>query len=290
MILGLIIKAEYHWGYWIRVPFSSKLQLSLSLPPPTTLIGALASGLVREGFLRDLNGRKLSGEMFTVSIKVGRREKVDLRSPASLLDNALITASAALSDGRYAFVVEDINRYVTLLFQAKTPVGVGGERVPRRYLPKYRTGAICCGKVYYPSGPIDAVYLFDFTKLENVIDGDPTYALEVAAWSISRIGSKESLVTIKKASCVELSRSSISRGIVETKFYFPSRAGEVREGAFYTDVFWRRGWGRLDPPTFEEYVIPGSRSPVSTSEIIVEADAYVDLGGGITLVFPTPGG
>jgi len=281
MILGLIVKAEYHWGYWIRVPFSSKLQLSFPLPPPTTLLGALTSGLVKEGFLRDLRGRKLFGEMFTISVRVGRKEITDFRSPASLLDDTLIAASAALSDGRYAFMMEDVNKYVTLLFQEK----IKG----RRYLPKYRGGAIYCGKVYYPSGPIDMAYLFDLAKLENVIDGDPAHALEVAAWDISRIGSKESLATVKRVSCVELNESDVGRGVVETMFYFPSRAGRVREGSFYTEVFWRRGWGRHDPPIFEEYVIPGSRSPVSTSEITVEAEAYINLGGGITLVFPAFG-
>ena len=286
MILGLIIKAEYHWGYWIRVPYSSKLQSSLPLPPPTTLLGALASSLVRGGFLKGPDGGKLFGEMLVTSIKVGRRERVDFRSPASLLDDALITASAALSDKRYAFITDDINKYVTLLFQAKTMEEVDGERVPRRYLPKYKAGAIYCGKVYYPSGPIEAAYLFDFAKLEKVIDGDPAHALEMAAWNINRIGSKESLATIRKVSCMELSKSDISKGVVETKFYFPSSAGKVLVGLFYTEVFWRRGWGRHDPPIFEEYVIPGSRTPISSSEIQVEAEAYIDLGDGVRLIFP----
>jgi len=290
MSLGLTIKAEYHWGYWIRVPYSSKLQLSLPLPPPTTLLGALASGLVREGLLKGPNGGKLSGELFITSIKVGRKGRVDFRSPASLLDDALITASAALSDKKYAFITEDVNRHVTLLFQKEIPEKVGEERVPRRYLPEYRTGAICCGKIYYPSGPIEAAYLFDLTKLENVVDGDPAHALEIAAWNINRIGSKESLVTIKKVSCIKLSKSDIGRGVIETKFYFPSSAGRALREPFYTEVFWRRGWGRLDPPIFEEYVIPGSRTPISSSEIPVEAEAYVDLGDGVRLIFPAPGG
>jgi CRISPR-associated protein Cas5a/b/c len=291
MILGLTIKAEYHWGYWIRVPYSSKLQLSLPLPPPTTLLGALASGLVREGLLKGPNGERLSGELLITSIKVGRRGRVDFRSPASLLDDALITASAALSDKKYAFITEDVNRYVTLLFQeAKIPEKVGEEMIPRRYLPKYRTGAICCGKVYYPSGPIEAVYLFDLAKLENIVDGDPAHALEIAAWNINRIGSKESLVTIKKVSCMELSKSDIGKGVVKTKFYFPSSAGRALSGPFYTEVFWRRGWGRLDPPIFEEYVIPGSRTPISSSEILVEAKVYIDLGDRVRLIFPAPGG
>ena len=290
MILGLRIKAEYHWGYWIRVPYSSKLQLSLPLPPPTTLLGALASGLVREGLLKGPNGGKLSGELLITSIKAGRRGRVDFRSPASLLDDALIMASAALSDKKCAFITEDFNRYVTLLFQAKTLEEVGGEMVPRRYLPKYRTEAICCGKVYYPSGPIEAAYLFDLTKLENVVDEDPAHALEIAAWNINRIGSKESLVTIKKVSCIKLSKSDIGKGVIETKFYFPSSAGRALREPFYTEVFWRRGWGRFDPPIFEEYVIPGLRSPISSSEIPVEAEAYVELGEGVRLIFPAPGG
>jgi hypothetical protein len=37
-------------------------------------------------------------------------------------------------------------------------------------------------------------------------------------------------------------------------------------------------------------VIPGSRTPISSSEIPVEAEAYVDLGDGVRLIFPAPRG
>lgn len=288
MILALTLEAEYHWGYWVRVPFSSKFQASLPLPPPTTLLGALANGLIKDGFLRGPDGGKLVGEIFLVSMKKGRR-KIDFRSPASVLDDALITASAALAKGRTAFIIEDINKYVTLLLQQKVKEDVNGRKIPRRYLPKYRTGAIYCGKVYYPSGPIEVVYLFEFTELEKIVDGNPAHAIERAAWRISRIGSKESLVSIKKVSCMEFNESDINKGKVETRFYFPSKAGDVIEGTSYIEVFWRRGWGRHDPPAFEEYVIPGSRNPVSTNEITVDAEAYIELGDDITLVFPAPG-
>jgi len=92
MILGLTVKAEYHWGYWIRTPFSSKLQATLPLPPPTTLLGALASYLAREGLLKDPSGKKISGEILSLEIKMKRRSRIDFRSPASILDDALITA------------------------------------------------------------------------------------------------------------------------------------------------------------------------------------------------------
>jgi CRISPR/Cas system-associated protein Cas5 (RAMP superfamily) len=89
---------------------------------------------------------------------------------------------------------------------------------------------------------------------------------------------------------MELSKSDIGKGVIETKFYFPSSAGRALSSPFYTEVFWRRGWGRLDPPIFEEYVIPGSRTPISSSEILVEAKAYIDLGDRVRLIFPAPGG
>lgn len=278
-LLGLTVRAEYHWGYWVRVPFTTKLQSSLPVPPPTTLIGALAGGLVREGFLKSLDGNKISGEMFVVN-------KEDLRSPASLLDDALITASAAFPPRRYAFLMDDINRYVTLLFQAKIKEKIGEEEIPRRYLPQYRTGAIHCGKVYYPSGPIDLAYLFNLDKLKSVIEGDPIRALEVSSWNITRIGSKESLVSIKRVSCKELNKSDIRKGIVKTRFYFPSRAGKVQNGLYYTEMLWRRGWGRHDPPIFDEYVVPGTKSPIQNDEVTVETESYIELWDGIVLIFP----
>ena len=290
MILGLTVRAEYHWGYWIRTPFSSKLQATLPLPPPTTLLGALASYLAREGLLKDPSGKKISGEILSLEIKMKRRSRIDFRSPASILDDALITASAALSKDGKAFIMDDLNRYVTLLFQQRIPERVYERRMPRRYLPKYRSGAIYCGKVYYPSGLIDVAYLFDYSKLEERIDGDPIPVLVEAGWNISRIGSKESLVTVRRVSYVELDESEVGRGKVRTRFYFPSRAGSVLEGESYTEVFWRRGWGRYDQPVFEEYLIPGSRNPIKSSEIVVDAEAYAKLDEDVTIVFPPPRG
>ncbi|MEM2689995.1 MAG: type I-A CRISPR-associated protein Cas5a [Nitrososphaerota archaeon] len=287
MILGITIRAEFHWGYWIRVPFTSKAQPTLSLPPPTTLIGALASGLVKEGLIKDPEGKRVSGEIITTRVKTKsrRRDKIDFRSPASLLDEALIAASAALTNGRKAFMMDDLSKYVTLLFQEKIPEEVDGEKIPRRYLPKYRAGAINCGKVYYPSGPIDIVFLFDAQRLEEIICDDPVRALIEASWSINRIGSKESLVIVRNVAFRKLEESDIAKGIVMTRFYFPSRAGRVLSGDYYTEVFWRRGWGRLDPPIFEEYIVPGSRSPVTSSNVIIDADAYIRLDGDTVIVF-----
>ncbi|MCF8884323.1 MAG: type I-A CRISPR-associated protein Cas5a [Candidatus Nezhaarchaeales archaeon] len=278
MILGLLVRAEYHWGYWVRTPFSSKFQASLPLPPPTTLVGALASSLVKRNLLRDLDGKTVSGEIIFVEIKTGKKRKVDFRSPASILDDALLNASAALSNGRRAFIMDDLNRYVTLLFQEKTQ--------GRRYLPKYRTGAIYCSKIYYPSGIMDIAYLFDYSKLEKIIEGDPVKALIEAGWSIDRIGSKESIVTIRKVSCRKFDESMILRGSTKTRFYFPSRFGKVLEGDYYTEIFWRRGWGRYDEPIFEEYILPGSRSPVTSTEILVEAESYIKLDEDVVIVFP----
>lgn len=291
MILGILIKAEYHWGYWIRTPFTSKIQTTIPIPPPTTIIGALTNYLAREGLLKDPNGGRVSGEIFRAIVEVQKRgRKIDLRSPASLLDGALIAASAALCEGRKAFIIDDINKYITLLFQEKIPEEVHGEKIPRRYLPKYRAGAISCGKVYYPSGLIDIACIFDISKLERVVDDDPVRALVESAWNINRLGSKESLATVRDVSYVELDKSKIDKGRIKTRFYFPSRAGMVVHGDYYTETFWRRGWGRYDPPTFEEYIIPGSRNPVTSSEVTVDAETYVKLDENVIMVFPMFGG
>ncbi len=278
-MLGLRVEGRYHWGYWIRIPNTSKLQPSLSIPPPTTLIGALALPLIR--------GSKLKGGAFNIGelvLECNEAGTTDYRSGAVVLRKAVKACSIALYSS--AMYWEDVNKYNTLLFQTLTKDTpeekmVGG----RRYLPRYLTGTIITGKVFYPSGKAVALYLLDEKALNEIIPTEAERVLEEAAWSITRIGSKESIFCVDKVT-IHRDLEKVE-GDTVTRFYFPSTAGQVQENQlFYRTNFWEGGLGRLDPMLPVEYIVPGLRVPIRTYAVDVKVcgSAYKFGGEEVLLV------
>jgi len=260
-MLGLKIEGTFHWGFWVRIPHTSKQQSVLPIPPPTTLLGALAFPLVRGGFIKN-DGNKLGEYILCASCK-----EVDFKSTAALLEDAVFGCSAYLSDK--GMLWEDLSRYITLQFQTKTQhkeeeIAAGG----RRYLDKYRMGAINAGKIFYPNGKMTFFYLINPDIFAQLLAPPWDRTLEDACWNICRIGSKESIFSVKKVSMMDCSEHS--NETIKTKLYFPSSAGMPHLGeAVYRLNFWEGGWGRANQPKFIEYIIPGTRSPVSSSSVSV---------------------
>lgn len=257
-MLALTVKARYHWGFWVRAPGTSKFQATLPVPPPTTIIGAIAYPLAKRGAL-SLQGVRREGEVVL-------DPKLGLMSPAGLLEKYVYATASLDTDQSLGYMWDDLNKFVTILFQETTKStdeekAVGG----RRYLMKYRTGALPAGKVYYPSGRISMVMLVD-EGVREIISGRLEDELRMAAWQITRVGSKESIVSVEE---VQLSEAKpIGERRVRTRYYFPARLGEA-EGRFFRESFWSGGWGRSVAMRREEYIIPGSRIPLKSEEVEV---------------------
>lgn len=258
-MLALTVKARYHWGFWVRAPGTSKFQGTLPIPPPTTILGALAYPLARRGVL-SLRGVRLEGDVVFDS-------KKGIISPAGLLEDYVY--AVARFDPVYSFghVWDDLNKYVTLLFQetiksTDEEKAVGG----RRYLMKYRTMALPVGKVYYPSGKISMVLLVKESARE-VVSGSLEDELRKAAWQMTRVGSKESIVSVEE---VFVSKAKpLEDRVVRTRYYFPARLGKVEEGDYYREAFWSGGWGKDVALRRKEYIVPGSRVPLMDGEVKV---------------------
>jgi CRISPR-associated protein Cas5 subtype I-A len=62
-MIGLKVMLVFHWGFWVRAPYTSRYQSSLSIPPPTTLLGALVNPLISLGYV------KLDGEVVLLDDK-----------------------------------------------------------------------------------------------------------------------------------------------------------------------------------------------------------------------------
>lgn len=260
-MLALTIGARYHWGFWVREPGTSKFQGTLPIPPPTTILGALAYPLARRGIL-SFRGIRQEGDV------VFDPEKKELMSPAGLLEKYIYAVARFDPEHSFGYMWNDLNRYVTLLFQSTTrstdeEKAAGG----RRYMMKYRIGALPVGKVYYPSGRISMVLLVKEAAKE-VVAGSLEDELRKAAWQMTRVGSKESIVSVEE---VLVSKAKILKDrVVVTRYYFPARLGNVEEGNYYREAFWKGGWGKERTALKrEEYIVPGSRTPLTGGEVKV---------------------
>jgi CRISPR-associated protein Cas5a/b/c len=122
---AVVVRGQFHWGFAIREPLQSALQSPLFLPPPGTLIGALARAVEKVesrhyGGLED----KIKWAAF------GFDEKIPGLSLTSL-------------------AIVDINRHL------KAPYS----RTERRSSPEYKFAAVPTGKVYAPAFKAILLYL-----------------------------------------------------------------------------------------------------------------------------------
>jgi len=101
---ALRVEGELHWGFWSRFPETSKMQSSFSIFPPTTLIGAIASAIFNLGILKSV------GEVYV--------ENKKYVSPAVMVKDFFLSVSAYFKPNVKGFSIEDINKYITLHFQA----------------------------------------------------------------------------------------------------------------------------------------------------------------------------
>lgn len=247
-VKALKVEGVYHWGYWVKGLEVSKLQFSLRFPPPTTLIGAISLPLVKAGYVKNILG------------EIDR----NLCSPAKFLSKIFPVATIAL-DG-YGYYFEDINVYILLHFQ-----GFQKDRETRqvrRYLPKFRRGAILNGRVYAPYCRFTVIYMVNAEKAFDLIGEDWESKIVRGAWEILRIGSKESIVSVEKVSLINVVEEKAD--IVKTKFYFLSNAATPIEFPYFMEKFWVNGFGRGDKPQTVEYTIPGRRNPVQSRAIRVK--------------------
>ncbi|MGC9069034.1 MAG: type I-A CRISPR-associated protein Cas5a [Thermoprotei archaeon] len=248
---ALIVDFEPVWGYSIKRQIVSKAQYSLSIPPPTSLIGAITYGL----------GKLLSeGE-----IRVDNSQKI--RSLAYYFFDIFPFVSAFITN--FGIEWTDINRYQILQFQ----------RPERRHEETYRFGAVPTGKIYV-NGEIIAIYVINEESAIKKIGTDYEEKLLMSAYMINRIGSKESIVSVNRAEFAKLEYSENKTFC--TKLYHPMRAiknislcKEKNESimSYFMEYFWNENsyeWG--GNVKFEEYLIPAERTPLRFKWINITAN------------------
>jgi len=242
----LLIQARLAWGFSIKRPFVSKGQPSYTTFPPTTLIGAISYPLAKI---------KGSGELI---IKRGK-----IYSVAEEFKDIFKAASAIITqekrDAPSGVYWEDINRYQILQFQKDV----------RRGDPMFRFGTVPSGKVMGPGSMVRIIYLVDEEEARNVLGSSWDQILIEAGYSITRIGSRESIVSVEKVDLGEpvmmvnelCTRYPHPKDIIQTGFT-PKECPDKEYNGWYEEVFWDNTYEWRDILTYRTFIVPGTRNPV----------------------------
>lgn len=260
-----MVRARFLWGFSIKRPLTSKAQPSYSTIPPTTLIGALSLPIaVSRGY----------GEVF-------QRDGKRIYSSSHKILDFVIAASSAFEErnGRAPVGIywEDLNRYAIHQFQ----------RAERRALKEYMFGAIDIGKIYAPEGVVKIVYIIDSGRAQQLLGSRWRSDLLRYAYQITRIGSRESLVTIVDAKLAEL--RPVDREFCTALYqpldylerfkspynpdipYYDQCLDREKVPEAYIETFWEASFEFGVSAREKLYLVPGTRNPVTPGEIRVRA-------------------
>ncbi len=190
---GIKMVGQPHWGIVCRVVPYSKSRVSLVAPPPTTMIGALAYSLARmekwpEVLMKE-NNQMSGAERIRGMIK-----SVHVKLNFSLMEHADIGRVFWYHYARKEAKFDAVALEKVYVFPLKK------ERIPL----------------------LEAIYIIDSDFAEKLLGEKWREKLEVAAWTISRIGQKESMITIldvKTSDSIEVFQKVDSE--VTTSYYFP---------------------------------------------------------------------
>ncbi len=161
---AVVVDVELHWGFSSKIPLATAAQPTFKLPPPTTLLGALAYAINYGGPEVEISGNVL-------------------KSPAARLFNYIpwITLRTIYPDNPGLLVETlDVNRISLVL-------GIRAENIAKNPA-RYFWGVQPHGKIVFPCMEIEVVYLVKNDRVEEIAR---------AAWGIVRIGTRESLASVK---------------------------------------------------------------------------------------------
>jgi CRISPR-associated Cas5-like protein len=263
--LALIrVEGVFHWGFWVRQAYASARQDTVPLPPPSTLVGALASGLA--AVLRDVCKAPVAELGYAA-------EAIEVPLIAKLVKSgAVIETYFKVVDG-YGIKRVDITR----MFQAPYIRRANLQDVMQWFAVR------TVGKVYSPHMRFEAAYLVDLAKAESIFKGvckglAVESLLKLGALSISRIGPVEGVVTVLRTCLDKASPSTITSIPMSPCPYFEIRedlASKLRQAQLAEATliefwdwkdpdFWtsRRSAGKMRP-----YIAPLNRSSVESGII-----------------------
>jgi CRISPR-associated Cas5-like protein len=264
MSLALLrVEGVFHWGFWVRQAYASARQDTLAVPPPSTLVGALASGLAAA--LRDLCG-------------VGVAE---LKYSENIIEVPLIVELV-----RGGAIVE-------VYFKILDGYGIKRTDITRQFQAPYITqedlwnrsqwfGVRPVGRVYAPNTRFEIAYLINLTIAESVLRKmcrgiDVENLLRLAALSISRIGPVEGIVTVHKIYLDKVRPSTISSlpstqcPYFEVKSDLLDKLRQVPEATLVEFWDWKQPdfWtSNRNARMIRPYIVPLDRSAIESGVLL----------------------
>jgi CRISPR-associated protein Cas5 subtype I-A len=254
-------RVVFSWGYTVRPPGPSAGGPSLPLPPPSTLIGALAAGVARLLGWGEVVVEAPAGGR-------GRGSRVSVASSAWRLARHALAAGARLQ-GPVA-LWQDVVRYSTLPYQ--TP---GNLADPAQWF-----GAQNFGLAMAPGAVLDMVVVFD----DSIADeGVTPGVLGAAAASIQRLGGREGLVHVAAHSA---GRARVVGG-GETSLYAPLDSldhSTLVPGEFVVFEAWNprcpEAYRRASPLSLEPLILAAPLRPTPALNLYRGAPGRLRLRDG----------
>lgn len=238
----LKVHLKLHWGFSIRKPYFSASQPSFKVPPPSTLIGALA---------RAFASYKRLPEVIAKASKHGREyysSCVELLRFCKWVTVAVIDENMLPFEG--PIETKDLMRALIAPYLRRSNIYPGSRML---YAPQAH------GKIYFPDLDMVASY---FVNDEIVKD------LERIAWSIVAVGSKESVACTVNVKVLDL--REIKETLVKTRYYFEKDLiKSIREGSYIEEY--------MTIPTEEHYKLASIKVHsrvfvIPIGELLVEVD------------------
>ncbi|MEM1983564.1 MAG: type I-A CRISPR-associated protein Cas5a [Sulfolobales archaeon] len=189
----VIVKARIFWGYSIKQPAQTAAQDSTPLPPPTTVLGALASSYARYFKLPEII--KINDNIYSTAAKL-------------LMDNIIKYCTSGLMEPAVKY--SDISRNIMLTYQ-------------RHKQKDYHFAVQAMGKVYSPSNKGGILLAYIVNKEYDLISK--------ISWGITTIGSKEGMVSVYDVITTDIKKVEIRKNqIIKTPFITPADIARCEKG------------------------------------------------------------
>lgn len=251
MHVAVVSIIEAHWGWSVRGPGYSAGGPALPLPPPSTVASAILSYAISSSNIP---------EMY-------RDPRGTLAYSSKIASEALVTASAGLLEG-YVAIIRDTMKYLAIPY-----LNPGNREDPSRWF-----AAQAFGVAFTLNAKLCLAAVYDKEVLEKYnID---LKLLDASARSMTRLGSREGLITVKDAVVVD-AKEVQAKGKEETVLYAPQG---VLEATGKTRLYPMEIWDPKNPVAYSP--LSFSKKRLSLPEtLIVEIPVDV-LSGGDLLVAP----
>lgn len=199
----VLVKTKVFWGYSIKHPTQTAAQDSTPLPPPTTVLGALASPYAKYKKLPEAS--RIGTRVYSTAVEL-------------LLNGVIKYCTSGITDP-LAVKYSDVARNIMLIYQ-------------RHKVKDYHFAVQAMGKVY---APLLGDELKSKLLLAYVVNDEYVELITKLAWGITSVGSKEGLVSVDDVTVHDL-KIVEHKKVVETPFITPTNVAECNAGCIELEL------------------------------------------------------